>query len=243
MHSETFTFYRHLAVGLLCVAATQNVCAAPQLAATPPMGWNSWDAYGTTVTEAQVKANADAMADKLIRFGWQYVVVDIQWYAAAAAGHDYRPGEALSVDEYGRLIPAVNRFPSAAGGKGFRPLADYIHGKGLKFGIHIMRGIPRQVVDRNLPIKGTAYHAADVADQQNGCGWNPDMWGVDTSKPGSQEYYDSLIELYTSWGVDFIKADDKGSHQYQPAEIRALSRAIAKSPRPILLSVSPGPAA
>jgi hypothetical protein len=242
MHSETFTFYRHLAVGLLCVAATQNVYAAPQLAATPPMGWNSWDAYGTTVTEAQVKANADAMADKLIRFGWQYVVVDIQWYAAAAAGHDYRPGEALSVDEYGRLIPAVNRFPSAAGGKGFRPLADYIHGKGLKFGIHIMRGIPRQVVDRNLPIKGTAYHAADVADQQNGCGWNPDMWGVDTSKPGSQEYYDSLIELYTSWGVDFIKADDMGSHQYQPAEIRALSRAIAKSPRPILLSISPGPA-
>jgi hypothetical protein len=124
------------------------------------MGWNSWDAYGTTVTEAQIKANADAMADKLMPFGWQYIVIDIQWYAAAAAGHDYRPGETLTLDEYGRLTPAVNRFPSAAEGRGFRPLADYIHGKGLTFGIHIMRGIPRQAVDRNLPIKGTQYHAA-----------------------------------------------------------------------------------
>jgi hypothetical protein len=143
----------------------------------------------------------------------------------------------------------VNRFPSAADGRGFRPLADYIHGKGLKFGIHIMRGIPRQAVERNLPVKGTQYHAADVADRRNACRWNPDMWGVNMAKPGSQEYYDSLIELYTSWGVDFVKADDMGSHQYQPAEIQALSRAIAKSPvaarggsRPIVLSISPGPA-
>ncbi|MFL6602779.1 MAG: glycoside hydrolase family 27 protein [Steroidobacteraceae bacterium] len=242
MRQKTFTFCRHLAAGLLCFVATQNGYAAAQPAVTPPMGWNSWDAYGTTVTEAQVKANADVMAEKLARFGWQYIVVDIQWYAPAAAGHDYRPGESLSMDEYGRLIPALNRFPSAADGRGFRPLADYIHSKGLKFGIHIMRGIPRQAVDRNLPIKGTQYHAADVADRQNGCDWNPDMWGVDMAKPGSQEYYDSLVELYTSWGVDFIKADDMGSHQFQPAEIRALSEAIARSPRPIVLSISPGPA-
>jgi alpha-galactosidase len=230
--------YMLLAAGLLAVASAQGV----QLAPTPPMGWNSWDAYGTTVTEQQIKANADAMAGKLSRFGWQYIVVDIQWYAAAAAGHDYRPGETLTLDRYGRLLPAPNRFPSAANGRGFRPLADYIHGKGLKFGIHIMRGIPRQAVDRNLPIKGTQYHAADVADRHNGCRWNPDMWGVDMSRAGSQEYYDSLIELYSDWGVDFIKADDMGSHQFQPAEIQALSRAIARAPRPIVLSISPGPA-
>jgi hypothetical protein len=231
-----------LSAALLSVASAQDVHTVSKLASTPPMGWNSWDAYGTTVTEAQIKANADAMADKLMPFGWQYIVVDIQWYAAAAAGHDYRPGETLTLDEYGRLTPAVSRFPSAAEGRGFRPLADYIHGKGLKFGIHIMRGIPRQAVDRNLPIKGTQYHAADVADRQNACRWNPDMWGVNMAKPGSQEYYDSLIELYTSWGVDFIKADDMGSHQFQPAEIQALSRAIARSSRPIVLSISPGPA-
>jgi len=206
------------------------------------MGWNSWDSYGTTVREQQVKANADWMAEHLAKYGWKYVVVDIQWYEPNAQGHDYAPGAALIMDEYGRLLPAVNRFPSSANGAGFKPLADYVHGKGLKFGIHIMRGIPRQAVERNLPIKGTPYHAADVADKDNPCRWNPDMWGVDTTKPGAQAYYDSIAELYASWGVDFIKADDMGSHLYQPAEMKALSQAIRKTGRSMVLSISPGPA-
>jgi len=211
-------------------------------AATPPMGWNSWDSYGTTVREEQIKANADAMASALAKYGWKYIVVDIQWYEPNAQGHEYKPGARLSMDEYGRLVPAVNRFPSSAGGQGFKPLADYIHNKGLKFGIHIMRGIPRQAVEENLPIRGTRYHASDVADLQSSCKWNSDMWGVDMTKPGAQAYYDSIAELYASWGVDFIKADDMGSHQYQPAEIEALSSAIRKTVRPIVLSISPGPA-
>jgi alpha-galactosidase len=206
------------------------------------MGWNSWDSYGTTVREEQVNANADWMAEHLAKFGWKYIVVDIQWYEPNAQGHDYKPGAPLTMDEYGRLMPAVNRFPSSANGSGFKPLADYVHNKGLKFGIHIMRGIPRQAVEKNLPIKGTSYHAADITDKNNGCRWNPDMWGVDTTKPGSQAYYDSIAELYASWGVDFIKADDMGSHLYQPAEMRALSLAIRKTGRPMVLSISPGPA-
>jgi len=206
------------------------------------MGWNSWDSYGTTVREEQVKANADWMAEHLAKYGWQYIVVDIQWYEPNAQGHDYKPGAPLTMDEYGRLMPAINRFPSSANGAGFKPLADYIHGKGLKFGIHIMRGIPRQAVERNLPIKGTSYHAADIGDKENGCRWNPDMWGVDTTRPGSQAYYDSIADLYASWGVDFIKADDMGSHLYQPAEMKALSQAIRKTGKPMVLSISPGPA-
>lgn len=206
------------------------------------MGWNSWDSYGTTVREAQVKANADWMAAHLAKYGWKYIVVDIQWYEPNAQGHDYKPGAPLAMDEFGRLMPAVNRFPSSANGAGFKPLAEYVHSKGLKFGIHIMRGIPRQAVERNLPIKGTKYHAADVADKENGCRWNPDMWGVDTTKAGSQAYYDSIAELYASWGVDFIKADDMGSHLYQPAEMKSLSLAIRKTGRPMVLSISPGPA-
>jgi len=146
------------------------------------------------------------------------------------------------MDEYGRLLPADNRFPSSANGAGFKALADYIHSKRLKFGIHIMRGIPRQAVEKNLPIKGTPYRAADIADKGNACRWNPDMWGVDTTKPGAQAYYDSIAELYASWGVDFIKADDMGSHLYQPAEMKALSLAIRKTGRPMVLSISPGPA-
>src|SRR6266536_4520489 len=223
---------------LLC----RSFAASAQTAPTPPMGWNSWDSYGTTVREEQVKANADAMARDLATHGWQYVVVDIQWYEPNAQGHDYAPGAKLAMDQFGRLLPAANRFPSAADGRGFKSLADYVHDQGLKFGIHIMRGIPRQAVEQNLPIKGTKYHAADIADKDNSCRWNPDMWGVDTTKPGGQAYYNSIAELYASWGVDFIKADDMGSHLYQPAEIKALAMAMRKTRRPMVLSISPGPA-
>ena len=206
------------------------------------MGWNSWDSYGTTVREAQVKANADAMAKTLARHGYRYIVVDIQWYQPTAQGHDYQPDAMLAMDAYGRLIPAENKFPSSVSGGGFKPLADYVHARGLKFGIHIMRGIPRQAVKANLPIKGTPYHAADVADTTNGCAWNPDMWGVDVRKPGGQAYYDAIAELYASWGVDFVKADDMGSHRFQPLELRALRQALNRTGRPIVLSISPGPA-
>jgi alpha-galactosidase len=222
--------------------APQAPTPSPKLAATPPMGWNSWDSFGTAVTEQEVKATADYMAKNLAQFGWNYVVVDIQWYAPTAKGHTYTPGAKLEMDAYGRLIPAVNRFPSAADGAGFKPLADYVHSKGLLFGMHIMRGIPKEAVTRVLPIKGTPYDAHDVADPDNPCVWNPDMLGVDTTKPGAQAYYDSIAELYASWGVDFIKADDMASHLYQPAEIRALSLAIRKTGRPMVLSLSPGPA-
>jgi alpha-galactosidase len=223
---------------LLSVRCLTQIAPAP----SPPMGWNSWDSYGTTVREEQVKANADAMASNLASHGWQYIVVDIQWYEPNAQGHDYAPGAKLAMDSYGRLIPAVSRFPSSANGAGFKPLGDYVHSKGLKFGIHIMRGIPRQAVEQNLPIKGTEYRASDIADRDNPCRWNPDMWGVDTTKPGAQAYYDSIAELYAYWGVDFIKADDMGSHLYQPAEIKALELAIRKTGRPMVLSISPGPA-
>ena len=232
-----------LALGLLlCGSATAAQSQSLPLAPTPPMGWNSWDSYGTTVREAEVKANADAMAEQLKPFGWQYLTVDIQWYQPTAEGHGYQAGAALAMDEYGRLLPALNRFPSAANGAGFTPLADYVHARGLKFGIHIMRGIPRQAVAQNLPILGTPYHARDVADTTNGCRWNPDMWGVDVSRPGGQAYYDAIAQLYASWGVDFVKADDMGDHKFQPAEIAALRSALDRTGRPIVLSISPGPA-
>jgi alpha-galactosidase len=212
-----------------------------RLASTPPMGWNSWDAYGTTVTEAEVKANADAMAANLKQFGWRYIVIDIQWYEPNAKAHGYRPFAQLTMDEYGRLIPAMNRFPSSANGLGFKPLADYVHSKGLKFGIHILRGIPRQAVHANLPILGSSSRAANIADKRSTCAWNTDMFGVDMTKPGAQAYYDSVVAQYAKWGVDFIKADDM-ARPYHKAEIDALHRAILHSDRPIVLSLSPGPA-
>jgi alpha-galactosidase len=206
------------------------------------MGWNSWDSYGPTVREDEVKANADFMAKNLAKFGWQYVIVDIEWYQPNAKSHGYIPRGAVTIDEYGRFVPSPNRFPSAADGAGFKPLADYVHSKGLKFGFHIMRGISREAVETNLPIKGTKYHAADIADKINVCRWEgmEDTYGVDMSKPGAQEYYNSLAELYASWGADYIKADDL-STPARVSEILALHEALKNSGRPIVLSLSPGP--
>ena len=144
----------------------------------PPMGWNSWDCYGASVTEEEVRRNAEYMAKNLKEFGWEYVVVDIQWFEPNAKSADYIKNAPLIMDEYSRLMPAVNRFPSAEGGKGFKPLADYVHSLGLKFGIHILRGIPKQAVRQNTKILGTTHTAAEIADFGSVCDWNGDMCGV-----------------------------------------------------------------
>ncbi|HWH71286.1 MAG TPA: glycoside hydrolase family 27 protein, partial [Candidatus Sulfotelmatobacter sp.] len=206
------------------------------------MGWNSWDCFGTTITEAQAKAQADAMARELLPYGYKYFTVDIQWYEPASQGHSYKEGAPLAMDEYSRLVPAPNKFPSATNGAGFKPLADYVHSKGLKFGIHLMRGIPRQAVKLNTAILGTPSRAADIANTRSRCPWNPDMYGVDLSKPGAQDYYDSLFALYTSWGVDFVKVDDisRAYDNVQNAEIEAIRKAIDKTGHPVVLSLSPG---
>ena len=113
---------------------------------------------------------------------------------------------------------------------------------GLKFGIHILRGIPKKAVEKNLPIAGSAYHAADAAEPGETCPWNPDNFGLDASRPAAQAYYDSIATLYASWGVDLIKVDCISSRPYRGEEIRMLSAALAKTGRPIVLSLSPGPA-
>lgn len=218
------------------------------VAKTPPMGWNSWDCFGTTVTEAEVKANADYMAKNLLRYGWEYIVVDIQWSDPNAKAHGYIKDTRLEMDEYGRLIPATNRFPSSVNGNGFKPLADYVHKLGLKFGIHIMRGIPRLAVKQNLKIYNTKFNAGDVADTNSVCPWNTDMYGIKAETKAGQAYYNSIIKLYSQWGVDFIKADDMTAFQNKAAdkirlnEITALHKAIKNSGRKIVLSLSPGPA-
>lgn len=213
------------------------------IAQTAPMGWNSWDCYGAAVTEDIVRQNAEFMAKNLKKYGWEYITVDIQWSAPDAKTHDYEPFAELCMDEYSRLIPAENRFPSAAGGRGFAPLAEYIHSLGLKFGIHIMRGIPRQAVHRNTAIKGTDKTARQIAKTASICAWNTDMYGVDPDKEGAREYYDSLFELYASWGVDFIKCDDIAREMpHEESEFILMSRSLRECGREMVLSLSPGPA-
>lgn len=215
------------------------------LAPTPPMGWNSWNSFATTITEEQARETAKIMAAKLLPFGYDIFTVDIQWYEPEASSYSYNAKPVPAMDGYGRLIPARNRFPSSAGGAtgngGFAPLAADVHALGLKFGIHLMRGIPRLAVERNLPVLGTRYRAADIADKSSVCSWNPDMYGVDMTKPGAQAYYDSVFALYASWGVDFIKMDDMSRpYDAHAAEIEAAHKAIVNSGRPMMLSLSPG---
>jgi alpha-galactosidase len=211
-----------------------------QWASTPPMGWNSWDCFGPTVNEEEVKANADYMSEHLKQYGWQYIVVDIRWYIENDKSHGYNEKDAVIVmDQYGRLLPAVNRFPSSSDGKGFKPLAEYIHSKGLKFGIHLMRGIPKLAVQQNTSVLGSDVFAKDIYSTKELCGWLGDMYTVDASKKGSQEYYNSLFELYASWGVDFIKIDDL-SRPYHLDEIELIRSAIDHCSRQMVLSTSPG---
>jgi len=230
-------------VALLAIPAALFSAPAPQpfwnRALTPPMGWNSWDCFGTTVTEAATRANADYMATNLAAYGWQYITVDIQWYEPNGTGYDYPPNPQSNIDAYGRLWPVTNKHPSATNGLGFKPLADYIHRKGLKFGIHLMRGIPRRAWTQNTPVLGTPYFARGIANTNSICSWNPDMYGVDMTKPGAREYYNSVFQLIAQWEVDFVKVDDL-SRPYHPAEIEAIRAAIENSGRPMVLSTSPG---
>jgi hypothetical protein len=207
-------------------------------APSPPMGWNSWDAYGLTIDEADFRANATVLAGLRV-YGWQYAVIDEGWYMENPFG-DKVETKKYVWDGNGILIPAVSRFPSSANGAGFKPLAAWVHAQGLKFGIHIVRGIPRRVVEENLPIAGSNYHAADAADKSSPCPWDEGNWGVADNAAG-QAYYDSLMKLYAGWGLDYIKVDCISDHPYRITEIKQIAAAIGKTGRPIVLSLSPGP--
>ena len=207
-------------------------------ASTPPMGWNSWDAYGLTIDEADYRANTTVLAG-MKQFGWQYSVIDEGWYMQDPFAEKVEARKYLW-DANGILIPVVNRFPSSAGGAGFKPLADWVHAQGLKFGIHIVRGIPRQVVKENLPIAGSSFHASDAGDTTETCPWDEGNYGVKDNAAG-QAYYDSMLRLYAGWGLDYIKVDCISDHPYRPTEIRQVAEAIKKTGRPIVLSLSPGP--
>ena len=206
------------------------------------MGWNSWDSYGRTLNEKTIKANANWLANNLKSHGWQYVVVDEGWYLSNLEKNGNDSGARFEMDQYGRYVPVESRFPSAGSARSFKPLADYLHSLGLKFGIHIIRGIPREAVKKNLPIANSTFHAADAANQSDVCPWNDYNYGLN-SNPAAQAYYDSLARQYAEWTVDFIKIDCISDHPYKGEEIRMFSQAIARSGRQMVLSLSPGPTA
>jgi hypothetical protein len=219
------------------------------------MGWNSYDAYYGAITEQQFRQIVDILAKRWRPFGYDYAVIDFGWFNPGPPGwnpnrwspfpinqtwnQDSTFSPELAMDKFGRFLPSLNRFPSASGNRGFRPIADYVHSKGMKFGIHIIRGIPRQAVASNTRILGTSYHARDVINFGS-TSWTNTTQTVDIRKPGAQRYYDSIFKLYAEWGVDFVKADNMMSPVYQLGEIAMMHKAIEKCGRRILLSLSWG---
>jgi alpha-galactosidase len=222
------------------------------------MGWNSWDAYGLTITEAQFRANVAVLREKLLPFGWRYAVIDEGWFLRNPQDRSTPEKLIYQIDWNGRYVPVPDRFPSAAtegsrqiyapGNKvaatiqltTFKPLADWVHAQGLLFGIHIVRGIPRVSVERNQPIADSSFNAKDAADTNDACPWDPTNWGVKDNAAG-QAWYDSLMKQYAAWGVDLLKVDCIADHPYKVSEIRQIRRAIDKTGRPMVLSLSPGP--
>ena len=219
--------------------------------ARPPMGWNSYDNYDTNIDEAEFLRSCEVVRDRLLPHGWEYAVIDIQWYAGNTGSmrdrFQYIPFGKVTMDGWGRLQPDPDKFPSSAGGKGFGPIAEKVHAMGLKFGIHIMRGIPRLAAHQHLPVLGADVTADMVANPSSICGWNPDMYGVRDTEAG-QAWYDSIIRQYAEWGVDYIKCDDICNTNLYPShfeaghEIDMLKKALDKVDRDIVLSLSPGPA-
>src|SRR6202789_1106305 len=233
---------RRWIAGVVLLFAAGWAGAEEKLAATPPMGWNSWDAYGLTINETQFRSNMVVMAAQLKEFGWQYVVIDEGWYLENPELASMPEKLRYTVNARGQYEPAVNRFPSARPGGGFKPLSDAGHENGLKLGVHIIRGIPKQTVLANLRIGTTKYRASLAADTSDTCPWNPANFGVKANAAG-QAWYDALMKQYASWGVDYVKVDCIASHPYKGDEIVMIHKAIGRSGRAMVLSLSPGPTA
>ena len=215
--------------------ATLTVKAGDGLALTPPMGWNSYDSFGSSVTESEVLSAAQAMQTELKPFGYNAVVVDFLWFDPEQA-----------IDANGRYLPSASKFPSSAGNQGFKPLADKIHALGFSFGIHIMRGIPRKSVSESSPIANSTFTAAQAGNTNDPCPWDNHMWGVHGDTDAGKAWYDSIFAQYAGWGIDFVKVDDmmnpySNPQDYHQAETDAIRAAIDKTGRSIVLSLSPGP--
>jgi len=225
-------------LGLILAIISPAIGAAtriPEFAPKPPLGFNSFDSYLTYLSEDKARALIDVMAEKYRPSGYEYFVMDAGW----ARDVELYPGSmypkkvlGVAMDEFGLVEPCKMYFPG-----GIKAVADHCHQKGLKFGVWIIRGIPREAVERNLPIKGTRYFARDIADTNSICSWNKENYGIDMTKPGAQEYYNALINKLAGWGVDFIKLDDVVPN---PREIVAVAKAIEAGGRQITYSLSPG---
>ncbi|MEU1037748.1 glycoside hydrolase family 27 protein [Streptomyces sp. NPDC005551] len=195
---------RLIAAAVLTVTASvtasshSTATAAPgSPAPTPPLGWNSWNSFGCSITEAQVRQAADAMVSSGMRdAGYRYVVVDDCWFDPQR-------------DAAGNLRADPAKFPS-----GMKALGDYIHGKGLKFGIY------------QVPGERTCAQAT----------------GGYPGSTGSRGHEAQDAAAFASWGVDYLKYDwcsSSGTRDEQVARFTLMRDALRATGRPIVYSINP----
>ena len=175
--------------------------SSPRLAYSTWCGWYMDGGLNETVLYSQ----ALAMSSQLKPFGWNLILHDYGWQEC---GSTFKPENGcIRVDPNGRLFPDGERYPSSAlpGGRDgdFKPFTDRVHALGLGFGLHLIHGIPKLAVQDALPILGSPYTAADIADRSCST-FIPDHFAVNATHPGAQAYYDSVIAKFAQWGIDFV---------------------------------------
>jgi hypothetical protein len=240
-HNSSPTFYRcnralrriaaAIAAALLGVAPAA-LAQVNGLGARPLQGWSTYSQQtivpsSTVMNEQNILAQSNAMrASGLGAHGFQYINLDAGWSGDS--------------DQYGRTLWNTTAFPH------FLQMIQQIHANGQKVGIYLLPGIGTTTVSQNLPIYGTSYHAQDIVAQPltigNGFGYG---YKIDFSKPGAQEYINSIVNLYASWGIDYIKLDSVTPGSYNDnlninniPDVMAYSKAIGQSGRPIWLTIS-----
>ncbi|WP_240647295.1 X2-like carbohydrate binding domain-containing protein [Paenibacillus nanensis] len=167
--------------------------ASKEIAAKPYMGWSSYSMqvydHGQWITAEQIKAQSDAMKEKLQPYGYEYINVDAGWNGG--------------MDGYGRPIPSTTLFPD-----GLQDVIDYVHANGQKFGLYGIPGLSPEAYEQDLPIyNAPGCSMKDIGDPTRGS----DYWGfgykIDFSNDCAQKYINSIADLYAEWGVDFLKFD------------------------------------
>ncbi|KAK4276159.1 hypothetical protein QN277_019138 [Acacia crassicarpa] len=231
----------------LCLL-TQSVSS--QNAIAPPRGWNSYDSFSWIISQEEFLQNAEVLSQRLFPHGYEYAVVDFLWYRSLDGG-DLSFGKE-NKDEWGRLLPDPDRWPSSIGGHGFKSVADKVHSMGLKFGIHLMAGISTQVVEQNTPIldtetggvymeAGKEWHAGDIGIKSRACSWMPKSFmAINLTLGAGRAYLKSIYDLYASWDVDFVKLDCVFGDNLDIDEITTVSGILKELNRSIVLSLSPG---
>jgi hypothetical protein len=217
------------AVGLVNAAAEDN-----GIGRTPVLGWSSWSFLRAQPTAAKMEAQALALQQSgLQKIGYGYVNLDDFWYQCPGS-------QGPNVDQYGRWVTDPSRFPPQGDTNGIKVVADYLHSLGMKFGIYVTPGISQQAVSKNTSVKGTPYTAAQIAETSiKESNYNcHGMVGINYNKPGAQEYINSWVDMLAGWGVDYIKID--GMQNSNVADIKAWSKAIRQSGRPMILDVTQG---